>query len=499
MTLITSLGFSKNPFTKKSSEQELDFLDEIFFEPNYYKSLSNDLANGDSRFIIGQRGHGKSSIINKLLRDLEIEKVLTIKVDRFDSIPVRKNETALIKLILKLLVTKISIFIDNNKDKKRLLNDIEKEKLALFIRLFFQTLSKSEYEKIYDSIHKVKVRNWITRFYNKRILKPSNSITSSVIAITSSIINQSLGLDKVETGSVYKEFFGESKEIDFSKINIETHSDFNNKESLKLILDEVLLITKKIGFKNIVILFDKIDEYQELNQDISQIKDFTDEILTDTELLLNDKFAMGFSLWSELKNELAKKVRFDKFESIDIRWKENDLEPLINKRINCFSANKNLTLDSLIQNKIDKQEIIKICNKSPRDLISALANILQEQESQNPMSNSFESLSVSKGLINFSSKYDYESIYPSKVGRNKDIKTMINRLLKVRQTRFTLKHLTDTFNQRAAQSEGQIQLMIQYKLVKEDNVFEKNGVRSFDVLDPKVIFLITRGITQLED
>ena len=66
MTLDDNLGLSKNPFSKRSSEQELDFLEEIFYEPNYYKTLMDVLSTGDSRFIIGQRGHGKSSIINKL-------------------------------------------------------------------------------------------------------------------------------------------------------------------------------------------------------------------------------------------------------------------------------------------------------------------------------------------------------------------------------------------------------------------------------------------------
>jgi putative ribosome biogenesis GTPase RsgA len=103
MTLDSNLGFTKNPFSKKSSEQELEFLDKIFYEPNYYNTLLNDLSNGDSRFIIGQRGHGKSSIINKLQEDLDEKNNLTIKIDRFDDIPIKDNENALITLIIKSL------------------------------------------------------------------------------------------------------------------------------------------------------------------------------------------------------------------------------------------------------------------------------------------------------------------------------------------------------------------------------------------------------------
>lgn len=167
MTLDKNIGFRSNPFSKKSSEQEIAFLDKIFYEPNYYNTLLNDLSNGDSRFIIGQRGHGKSSIINKLVEDLEDKNVMCIKVDRFDSIPIKKNESALISKIIKELVTKSSVYLDANKHKINKLDKIEKEKLCLFIRLFFRTLSKNEYIKYYNNLHKVKVKNWFVRTFNK--------------------------------------------------------------------------------------------------------------------------------------------------------------------------------------------------------------------------------------------------------------------------------------------------------------------------------------------
>jgi hypothetical protein len=495
MTLDENIGFKSNPFSKKSSEQEIEFLKEIFFEPNYYNTLLNDLSNGDSRFIIGQRGHGKSSIINKLLDDLENKEVLTIKIERFDSIPIKKNETALLHLIIKKVVTKTAIYLDANKSKLKKLNKIEKEKICLFIRIFFTTLSKTEYTNYYNNFHKVKITNWFIRTFNNWLLKPTNALTSAGMSIGSLFVRDSLGFQNIETDSVYREYFGTIKQIDFD--NIDFNQENFNKESLKNILDELLLIIKTIDFKTTVILFDKIDEFQELDSNIDKIAEFASEILTDTELLLNDKLAIGFSLWSELKSELTK-VRFDKFESIDIRWKEKDMELIINKRIKYFSINNDLTLDKLISNKNDKEELIKIANKSPRELISVLGTIYNEQSNNNYKVSKFDSQSISKGLINFSSNFDYESIYPSKVGKNRDIKTMINRILKVRQIRFTIKHLTDTFNQRTSQSDGQLKLMIQYKLIKEDDVLGENKIRYYDVIDPKVEFLIRRNITAIE-
>lgn len=114
--LHENLGLSTNPFSKRSSEQEIEFINEIFYEPNYYNTLISDLVSGDSRFIIGQRGHGKTSIINKLYEDLESRKDLfVVKIDRYDSIPLKENERSFLMLIIEELIKKQAISLLRNK------------------------------------------------------------------------------------------------------------------------------------------------------------------------------------------------------------------------------------------------------------------------------------------------------------------------------------------------------------------------------------------------
>ena len=157
MSIDHNLGFKKNPFSKKSSEQEIDFIHKIFYEPNYYRTLLSDLSNGDSSFIIGQRGHGKTAVINKLVEDLVMEyDLFVIKIDRFDSIPTKRNESAFLKLILKEAVTKLSIVLTKNTFLVKKLNSVDKQKLAFLIRHFFKTISIAEYTDVYDNIKKLK-------------------------------------------------------------------------------------------------------------------------------------------------------------------------------------------------------------------------------------------------------------------------------------------------------------------------------------------------------
>lgn len=495
MNLESNLGFSKNPFSKKSSEQEIDFLDEIFYTPNFYDTLTDDLSNGDSRFIIGQRGHGKSSIINKLFEDLNNKGCFVLKIDRFDDIPLKKNETAFIRLILKHIITKFCLDLFKNKRKLKKLDIIDKDKLCSFQRIFYGGLNDNEYSKIYDSIKKIETKNFLIKLFNNFGISFVNNVANSVTMFTSSTIRDSLGLEKGNSDYIHKKYFQEIKLIEFQKLDAEKISF--KKTELKLILDEVLKIVEKVGYSKTVILFDKIDEVQDLNQDIDQIVSFTKEILTDTELLMNENIAIGFSLWSELKFALSGKVRFDKFGTIDVRWNSADLEPLIDLRLLHFSVKKPISFSDLIPNKNFRNDIVRVANKSPRDLISCLAEIYLVQSNTNKESNFFEDESISKGLISFCRDFDYESLFPARIKKNTEIRAMIQRLLAVKLLRFSLKDLQETFKQSVGQSEGQVKVMMGYKLIEEDDILGTNGQKFYEVIDPKVEYLIKRAITNL--
>nr|MUH38718.1 hypothetical protein [Zobellia laminariae] len=175
---------------------------------------------------------------------------------------------------------------------------------------------------------------------------------------------------------------------------------------------------------------------------------------------------------------------------------KNDMEPLIDKRILHFSGNTR-SFSSLFENKSDLDNVIAISNKSPRDLISCLSDIYDYQTT-NDNSSIFEGDSVSKGLIKFAKRYDYLSMYPSRTGKNKDVISMINIILRTRKIHLTILDLNTTYNQKTRWSQGKLEAMVKYKLVEEDSRLGANGEKVFTLLDPKLKHLITRGITSLE-
>lgn len=311
--LNTNYGFLKNPFSKFSAEEELEFNNEIFYEPTFYQTLLDDLKSGTSRFILGQRGHGKSSIIHKLKGNLEDSQILTIIIDRFDEISLTNNKVELLNLILQEFVTKYVIFLSKNRTYLKKLNNQDKEELSLLIKLFFKPLTTTEYENRYDEIKKIKNKNLLINIYNK-LVKPANSLIGTGILITSKLIADSFKLTNFEASSnTYTEYISEISNVNTSA-NEQENELKHNKRHLKELLNRLNKISKKTYYKSSVVLFDKVDEFQELNQDINKIANFTEDILTDTELLLQNDIAIAFSLWSEVKPILSKKVRFDKFK-----------------------------------------------------------------------------------------------------------------------------------------------------------------------------------------
>ncbi len=492
-TLNEKMGFNKNPFSKFSAEEELDFLSQIFYPPLFYKTLLDDLKSGTSRFILGQRGHGKSSIIYELKSDLEKDKVLTIIIDRFDDIALTNNKIPLLNLILTEFVTKFVLFLDKNKYILKKLDTEDKESLGLLIKLFFKPLTRVEYENRYENIKKVKVKNFFIRLFNG-FIKPTNSIINTGVMITSKIISESIGLGDVNIRD-FTEFIGEIEEPNIDASNAELQLT-TNKRHLKELLNRINSIAQKSYFNSSVILFDKVDEFQELNHDVNKIAAFTKDILTDTELLLQNDIAIAFSLWTEVKPILSKTVRFDKFKEIDISWKKSDMVPLIDKRVRYFTSDKK-KFNDLFKNKNDIDEIIEISNHSPRDLISCMSDIYDIQTSNSDIKY-FDSNSVSKGLIKFAKRYDYLSLYPSRTGKNKDVISMINLILRTKRISFTIRELSAVFNQKTNWCVRKIELMIKYRLINEDDKLGPKGERIFNVLDPKIKHLIKRNINSLD-
>ena len=139
MDLYENLGFKKNPFSKFSAEEEQIYLKEIYEIPRYYQTLLEEIAEGNSRYLLGERGVGKSALMFYLIEDLKQKGVYSVLIDQYDGIPSKNNGAEFLFLVEQHVVTNLGIELMYDKTKIRKLKKEDREKLAFLINVFFNT------------------------------------------------------------------------------------------------------------------------------------------------------------------------------------------------------------------------------------------------------------------------------------------------------------------------------------------------------------------------
>ncbi|GHT65930.1 hypothetical protein FACS189452_00940 [Bacteroidia bacterium] len=492
-------NIDRSPFAQYSAEEELDFIDEIYYEPRYYSELLDLLSSGVSRFILGQRGQGKSATIYKLFNDLSKNHTLPLLITRYDGIPLSKNENYLLYKIMQAMTIGIAKHLFENQESKKNLSKDQQKRLSFFIELFYEADCANQFIEAAKSIKRKKKWNAWYKFFNGNVLKLLNTIINGTVSITATFIRNSIGLGDENFETTFCEYIKELKIKDFKCMNMQEVATLERDKLLNM-LNFLIETSISLGYKSIVILFDKIDEFQEINSDVEKVTDFAVEILSDTDLLYSDRLSIVFSLWSEVKRTLNKRgVRFDKFKEIDIRWNPEELEELINYRLKFFSIDKSqvVTLNSLIINSNDKKTVLELADRSPRSLIRVLGEIYNEDHKGENLS-AFTSTAISKGLVRFCAQFDYESQQPSKTGKRSDLINWINRSLRIRKTMFTIEDLNRVYSQRTTVSTKHIDDMMKLGIIKESYDRTHNNLAIYEIVDPKLKYLISRGVIELD-
>lgn len=254
-----------------------------------------------------------------------------------------------------------------------------------------------------------------------------------------------------------------------------------------------------MGYQSTVILFDKIDEYPDINADVDKIVDFVKGILLDTDLLYTRGLSIVFSIWSDAKRALNKAgFRFDKFEDINIEWNDNELEQLIDKRLQFFTIEKDrpVTMKALLPNDNDRKLAIELANKSPRSLIKLLGTFYNMEHDTSGV-NSFRPQTIAIGMTKYCKNFDYYSNQYVKTGGKNDLYSWINKILLLRRISFTSDDVKKEFSLTVKNSQTYIQNMTKLQLIKEALRPDENGQTIYEVIDPRLKYLISRGILEL--
>lgn len=485
--LFENMGFRENPFSRFSAEEEKEYLHNIFVPPKYYATIHSDLKTGSSRFIFGERGVGKSALVLNLKSDFAENRVFCILIDDYEGIKLTANGKEFFALTLKNVVTTFGLYLLKNKQYIRGLSKEEKEKLTFFIYIFFETLSKSQFDDLYNKTTHIKSKNIFRRIINYFVFKPVNIFLSGCSEFIGSTINNALGLPTQVGEHVYKEFFPKLKETSFLEKIMPNQLEY---QTMKSMLRELIPIINKCGYNGVVIIYDKIDEYRLLNAQITTIAQFIKDLVLDTSLLLDDSISLVFSLWSRIKQPLANMgVRYDKLKPIDITWTNSDLKKILGDKLAYFSDKKINDIQQIVSEKY-VETILHLANGSPRHLIILLSKIYDEQTTIDESVKTFCDEAVEKGLANFASTFDFGIYYSGE--KLKIMRKIVKEVLRVQKIEFQTKDLIDTFKISSQAANSKIRIMLSYGIIEDVTVGSR--AKQYQVVEPRIEYLIKNNM-----
>lgn len=490
-------NMSKHPFAQYSAEEEIN-LEAIYYEQQYYHELLDLTKNGVSRFILGQRGQGKSATIHHLIQDLKKGSILPILIRRYDDYPEKDNEPYYLYSIIQGITFDIAEYLYANPKKIKNLTKTQKNEIGVLIEAFYDERLADEFLENSKRIQHIRKINFWKKIWNYLGVKIANNTLTTVTQITAQLIQSSTGTTpnfSISEGEYFKDLkYNEIRKL--SKDEIVKWS----KDCLVKIIQNLVTSSKALGFNSIVILFDQIDEVKSINSDIEKVADFMVDFLSDTNFMYMKDLSVVISLWSEVKNKLNKKcIRFDKFKEIDIRWRNDELVKLMDKRLLFYSKDKShpVTFGSLIPAKPYQELVLTLAGGSPRALLTIMSYIMSEDQSELPIKE-FSIDAINRGSMAFCKKFDYVSLQPSRTGKSNDLKSWISKILRMRVPTFTAKQYGDFYKLSSKAISKNIDQMIKLNLIREALLPTEDAEPIYEVVDPRILHLISRGTTEIE-
>ena len=475
-------GLEEYPFSIYNSEQEKK--EGLFIKPSNYSLLEDSFKNGLTAIIVGNRGSGKTKILEDLKKKADRKMIICV-LDNYEKVASTDNITDFYTLFLENIVKSLLPELFSNKKLIKKLSNDNKILLSYLITRFGNNLTEKQIASQIDDVQLSFFKQLLNQFS-----KPITAVLNYFATATTNLGNKFL----TETFGRYLPPINEEniKSI-FPNIKYESDTCFFDIDVSYDLFDRTLDLVKSMEYDSTLIFLDKLDEDKRFENDSDEIVNFISSILLDSKLLLNPKIQLVFSVWSIPFSGLSSKFRRQKNYVYTIDWNSHELETVLNRRLSVYSNQKiNTYTDLFCENVTGEniQEIFKLCNANPRDLWHIFHNLFDTQYSINP-NNKISNEAIIKGLEKFVVNFDFYEYYPRKKGARRntnDIYSYIQHLLKLTEQDFTNSELKSSAST-GGSTTNYITAMCTLGLTKKTSK-KRNGSVIYEICDPKVIYAI---------
>lgn len=450
-----------------------------------YGPIIEGFRNRRTMIIAGDRGTGKTAIILDFLRGFDGGNSVVVNVSDYNDLKIGFKSKDFYEFAIKRLAANLFERILEDGKSGRGLTKTDRVLLSYFLHHFVPQATKTELHRRIADIQITGLKRALNWVYG--VLRvPLNATANATVRFLSDLITQSTGMASPD--APWKEYFPE--------LALNPDNSFADSESSFDTLRKLSVVTKKLGYKNILFIFDKVDEDQRLSNAAEEIADFIEPIVTDNRFLLADDFQVVISLWVIPFNMLKDKVRTQKIFCPELHWTQNDLVAALNRRIQVFSDNKLKGIADLVDESVGEDcisNIVELSNKNPRDLWHIMHKIMLEHHVAGS-SPTISKLDIEKGFRAFVSGFNFYEYYPRKSNAkasSMDIYAYIKHLSKLDDAEFTRNQLNSAAGT-GSSTQNYVVGMEGIGLVERCG--QQSGNIVYRIRDPKVVFAIKNNV-----
>lgn len=99
-----SIGLKDYPFNVYTAENETGYAADIFVHPLNYDSIKSSFDGNRSIVIRGNRGTGKTALLNDLSNNIKRKNILITEIDDYTDIPITPSNSDYYQLLISELV-----------------------------------------------------------------------------------------------------------------------------------------------------------------------------------------------------------------------------------------------------------------------------------------------------------------------------------------------------------------------------------------------------------